>query len=192
MVMTATAARLLGVRVGEVVPMGFYTDSEEALPAFGAPTVAPRFKAGVKVVGIAVFNNSVVQDDIDGAYGLVLLTPALVREAVAVEPAAGAPVGYGLQLDHGGAEVPAVEQEIRRLVPPGATVEFHVTARVVTEVELALKPESVALGGFGAIAALVCLVLGAQAISRQVQWATTTAERCGHWGPLPLSRPPTG
>jgi hypothetical protein len=56
------------------------------------------------------------------------------------------------------------------VVPPRATVEFHVTARVVTEVELALKPESVALGGFGAIAALVCLVLGAQAISREVRW----------------------
>ena len=56
------------------------------------------------------------------------------------------------------------------LVPPGATVEFHVTARVVTEVELAVKPESVALGGFGGIAALVCLVLGAQAVSRQVRW----------------------
>jgi hypothetical protein len=38
-------------------------------------------------------------------------------------------------------------------------------------VELALRPESVALGGFGAIAALVCLVLGAQAISRQLRGA---------------------
>jgi hypothetical protein len=170
MMMTASAARLLGVRLGEVVPMGFYTDSQEALPGFGTPRVAPRFSAGVKLVGIAVFNNSVVQDDIDGAYGFVLLTPALVQEAVKVSPAAGAPEAYALQLDHGGLDVPAVEQEIRRLVPPGATVEFHVTARVVTEVELAVKPESVALGGFGAIAALVCLVLGAQAISRQVRW----------------------
>jgi len=170
MMMTARAARLLGVHLGEVVPMGFYTGSQEALPAFGTPRVAPRFRAGVKLVGIAVFNNSVVQDDIDGAYGFVLLTPALVREAVKVSPAAGAPSGYTLQLDHGGLDVPAVEQEIRRLLPPRATVEFHLTARVVTEVELALKPESVALGGFGAIAALVCLVLGAQAISRQVRW----------------------
>ncbi len=170
MVMTANAARLLGVRLGDVVPLGFYTDAQEALPAFGTPRVAPRFRAGVKLVGIAVFNNSVVQDDIDGAYGFVLLTPALVREAVTVSPAAGAPEAYALQLYHGGLDVPAVEQEIRGVVPRGATVEFHVTARVVTEVELAVKPESVALGGFGAIAALVCLVLGGQAISRQVRW----------------------
>ncbi len=43
------------------------------------------------------------------------------------------------------------------------------TSRVVTEVELAVKPESVALGGFGALAAAVALVLGAQAISRQLR-----------------------
>ena len=60
---------------------------------------------------------------------------------------------YGLQLDHGGRDVPAVEQELVGLIPPGVTYQFHVTSRVVTEVELAIKPESVALGGFGAIAA---------------------------------------
>ncbi len=80
------------------------------------------------------------------------------------------PMLYGLQLDHGGSDVPAVEQELVGVVPRGFTYEFHVTSRVVTEVELAVKPESVALGGFGAIAALVCLVLGVQAISRQLRF----------------------
>ncbi|MGA3218846.1 MAG: hypothetical protein ABSE77_07190 [Acidimicrobiales bacterium] len=192
MVMTATAARLLGVHVGEVVPMGFYTDMQKALPDFGTPRVAPRLRVGVKLVGIAVPNNSVVQDDIDGAYGFVILTPALVREAVAVSPAASDPEGYTLQLDRGGLDVPAVEQEILRLVPPGATVEFHVIARVVAEVELALKPESVALGGFGAIAALVCLVLGAQLFPASSGGAMTTAGRCGPLGPVQPSRPLTG
>jgi hypothetical protein len=50
------------------------------------------------------------------------------------------------------------------------TYNFHVTSRVVSEVELAIKPEAVALGAFGAIAALVALVLGVQAISRQLRW----------------------
>ena len=170
MVMTASAARFLGVRVGQVVPMGFYTDAQTNQPAFGSPKLAPRLRANVRLVGIAVFNNSVVQDDIDSAYGFVLLTPALVREAVAVSPAAASPVGYTLQLDQGGRDVPAVEHEIVRLLPRRATVEFHLTSRVVTQVELAVKPESVALGGFGAIAAAVCLVLGIQAVSRQLRW----------------------
>ena len=121
------------------------------------------------MTGIVVFNNGVIQDDIDRAYGFVVLTPALIKEAIAVSPAAGAPSLYGLQLDHGANDVRTVEQEIVHLVPPGSTYQFHVTSRVVTEVELAIKPESVALGGFGAIAALVCLVLGIQAISRQLR-----------------------
>lgn len=170
MEMTSSAARLLGVHLGQVVKMGFYTAAQEGRAGFGTARVAPRFRVSVKLVGIAVFNNTVVQDDIDRAYGFVILTPALVRRAVAVAPAAGAPVSYALQLDDGGIGVPAVEQEVVRLVPPHATAQFHVTSRVVTEVELALKPESVAIGGFGAIAALVCLVLGAQVISRQLRW----------------------
>ena len=55
-------------------------------------------------------------------------------------------------------------------MPRGFTYEFHVTSRVVAEVELAVKPESVALGAFGGIAALVILVLGVQAISRQLRF----------------------
>jgi hypothetical protein len=52
-----------------------------------------------------------------------------------------------------------VEQEVTDLIPRGFTHEVHVTSRVVTQVELAVKPESVAVGGFGAIAAAVALVL---------------------------------
>ncbi len=36
--------------------------------------------------------------------------------------------------------------------------------------EIAVKPESVALGAFGAIADLVALVIGTLAISRQFRW----------------------
>ena len=61
-----------------------------------------------------------------------------------------------------------VERELVRLVPPGFTYEFHVTSSIVGQMELSLKPESVALGVFGIIAALVCLVLGLQATSRQL------------------------
>ena len=169
MVMTAGAARLLGVRLGEVVPMGFYTNAQSGLPGFGTARVAPRLRFLVRLVGIIVFDNAVVQDDIDRAYGFVVLTPALIRDTLAVSPGAAAPISYGLQLRQG--DLPVVEQKIVSLLPKNATVEFHVTSRVVTEVELAIKPESVALGGFGAIAALVCLILGIQAISRQLREA---------------------
>jgi hypothetical protein len=151
--------------------MGFYTKAQSSLPGFGTPAVVPRLEFHVKLVGIIVFNNAVVQDDVDRAYGFVVLTPALIREVIAASPTAPGSVAYGLQLKHGSLEVRTVEQEIFGLLPRHAAVEFHVTSRIVTQVELAIKPESAALDGFGAIAALVCLVLGIQAISRQLRWA---------------------
>jgi hypothetical protein len=168
--MTASAARLFGVHVGQVVPLGFYLPAQQNLPGFGTPRVPPALRANATLVGIVTLNNQVVQDDIDRAYGFTVVTPALIREAVALSPRADESEGYGIQLDHGSRDVPAVEQEIIRVVPPHMTYNFHVTSRVVSEVELAIKPESVALGAFGAIAALVALVLGVQAISRQLRW----------------------
>jgi hypothetical protein len=168
--MTVSAAQILGAHVGQVVPLGFYTVAQTELPGFGTSGVAPRVRVRAKLVGIVVFNNQVVQDDIDRAYGFMVLTPALIREVIAISPTANAPVEYALQLDHGSRDVPAVEQEFIRAVPPGSGYEIHVTSRVTAQVELAVKPESVALGAFGAIAALVALVLGLQAISRQLRW----------------------
>jgi hypothetical protein len=167
-VMTASAAEQLRVRAGQVLPLGFYTNAQEGLPGFGTPSVTPRLRVDATVVGIVILNNEVIEDDIDRSEGFVLLTPALIRQAGALSPAANLPVLYGLQLERGTRDVPAVEREIIRLVPRGSFYNFHVTSRVVAEVELAVKPESIALGAFGGVAGLVCLVLGLQAASRQL------------------------
>ncbi|HMK98526.1 MAG TPA: ABC transporter permease [Acidimicrobiales bacterium] len=169
-VMDVAAAQLLGVHVGQVVPFGLYTAAQQNLPGFGTRSVVPRLEVSARLVGIVVLNTELVQDDIDRTYGVIMATPALIREAATVVPTA-TPTQYGLQLDYGGGDVPAVERGVFGLVPRGLTAEFHVTSRVVTEVELAVKPESVALGGFGAIAAAICLALGAQAVSRQLRFA---------------------
>jgi FtsX-like permease family len=168
-VMTSSAAHVVGVHVGQTVPLGFYTPAQTALPGFGTPHVAPRLRIQARLVGIVVFNSQVVQDDVDRANGFVVLTPALIREVAAVSPAAATPVLYGLQLVNPGRDVPEVEQEFIRAVPPGSAYEIHVASRLVAQVELAVEPESVALAAFGAIAALVALVLGIQAISRQLR-----------------------
>jgi len=169
-VMTASAAQQLGTHVGQVVPLGLYTSAQEGLPGFGTPRVAPRLRVDPVLVGIVVLNNEVVEDDVDRSEGFVLLTPALIREAGEASLAETIPALYALQLGRGGRDVPAVEREIIRLVPRGSVYNFHVTSRVVAEVELAIKPESVALGAFGAVAGLVCLVLGLQAASRQLHF----------------------
>ncbi len=167
--MTANTAHSLGIHIGQVVPLGFYTDAQTNESDFGTTRVAPRFRVEARLVGIIVLNNEVVQDDIDKNYGFEVVTPALMREIIAVSPTAAQPVLYGLQLADGDRDVVKVEKSLTSILPAGSTYEFHVTSRVVSAVELSVKPESVALGAFGVIAALVTMVLGIQAISRQLR-----------------------
>ena len=166
---TANAAQQLGVHLGQVVPLGFYTNAQTSERDFGTPALSPRLRVDARLVGIIVLNDDVVQDDIDQAYGFLVVTPAFLRDVVSVSPAAAQPVLYGLQLRRGNQDVVRVEKSLTNIVPPGSTYQFHVTSRVVSAVELSVKPESVALGAFGAIAAVVALILGAQAVSRQLR-----------------------
>jgi hypothetical protein len=159
-VLTASAARQSHVHIGQVVPVGLFSTANAR---------APSLRVDVKVVGIVVFNNGVVQDDIDAAYGFVVVTPALLREVIAKLPATAVPFTYGLQLAHGSRDVATVEREVVGAIPGGEIHQFHATAPVVTQVEEATRPESIALGAFGVIAMLVTLVIAAQAIARQLR-----------------------
>ena len=165
--MTATAARLLGVHVGQTLRLGLYLPAQSNEPGFGSPRVHPALTLRTRLVGIAEMNTQVVQDDVDRAYGFVFLTPAELRAAQSVS-SLRSPALYAIQLRHG-ASTAAVEQLLVALIPKGSTYQFHVSSAVTSAVELAVKPESVALGAFGAIAALVCLALAAQAIARQLR-----------------------
>ena len=174
-VMTASAGQQGHLHIGQVLHLGYYTGAQLDLPAFGTPSVAPRLRLDVRLVGVVVLNRQVVQDDVDRASGFIVFTPALIRAVAAaspgdeVEQAPGAPALYGIRLTRGDPGVAGLEGEVARLVPRGSSSLFNVTSRTVSYVELAVKPESVALGAFGAIAGLVSLVIGAQAMARQVR-----------------------
>lgn len=168
-VVDPTSARVLGLHVGSVVPIGLYSPSQMALPQFGTPAVAPLYRINLRVVGIVEANNQLIEDDIDKAYGAVYLTAAFVHQAAAVVPGAFIPAGYAVQLDQGRRGVPAAEAQISKVIPRNAQTQFHLVSRAVANVELALRPESVAIAGFGLIAALVALVIGIQEISRQIR-----------------------
>ncbi|MCU1460278.1 MAG: hypothetical protein JWO37_353 [Acidimicrobiales bacterium] len=181
-VATRESAKLLGIRVGQVVTTAFYTDDQLLLPGFGTAAVAPKLRLGVRLVGIIENANDVVQDDVDRVPGLVVYTPAITRQLLAGSTVAT----YNLQLDRGGRDAAAVEQEFLRVLPPGSTYTFHITSRLEGTVERAVRPESIALGGFGLIAGLAALFIGAQAIIRQVRAgdADTHALRAVGAGPL--------
>jgi len=164
-VVTAQAAQLLGWHVGEVIPMGTYTDAQTNEPAFGTASVKPQRRLDMKLVGVVVFNDEVVLDDVDRLPTYALFTPALMRPlAGGVEEAI-----YGLRLRDGARGVSTVEQEIIGALPKGTGYKFHVTSVVEGQVDRTVKPEAIALGVFGAIAMLATLLIAMQVIGRQLQ-----------------------
>jgi hypothetical protein len=172
-VMTAEAAHLLGLHVGETVPYGFFTNEQTSLPGIGTPSVQPYRRIDAKLVGLVVLSSEIVQDQVDRLPALVLFTPAFAKEVLADSGrGAGGVIYYGLQLDHGSRDVAGIEQALARLLPRGAEYNFHTTAPIEAKVGQVVRPVAIALGVFGAIAALAALLIAGQLISRQLRTAS--------------------
>jgi len=170
-VVSTIVAQALGLHVGEVVPIGFYTNDQTILPGYGNGSGQFRVKAhlqmDMKVVGIVAFNNQVVLDSLDQtATAQIVYTPALTRRLV--QCCISSTTSF-LQLNHGTGDVSTVEQEIERVAGPNGPVLFGVKSNPDTA-ERAIKPESIALAVFGAIAALAALLIAGQAIGRQLRF----------------------
>ena len=58
--MSARAARLLGLQMGAVVPMGFYTNTQSLSPQSGTPRVRPVVWIEARIVSLVEFNNAVI------------------------------------------------------------------------------------------------------------------------------------
>ena len=76
--MNVQAAREMGVHVGSVIQVPFYTDHESTTPSYnGPPFLFPK----ITVVGEVVINSTVIQDDIDElGSSIVLLSPQLTKQ----------------------------------------------------------------------------------------------------------------
>ena len=170
-VMTKDAAHDFGLQVGDVVPIGAFTTDQIALPDFGTPSVQPHLRMNVRLVGLVVFNNAVIQDDIERIPTFELFTPAFTRKVVSC-CAYGAETG--LQLDRP-RQVAVVEAAIERALPEGAAYYFQESATVEAKAQRAIRPEVIALGVFGAITALAALLIAAQVIGRQLRLGTEEA-----------------
>ena len=65
-----------------------------------------------------------------------------------------------------------VEAEIERVIPSVLPYDFYDASIDVTKAQNAIKPEAIALGVFGLIAALAALLIAGQVIGRQLGfWA---------------------
>jgi hypothetical protein len=167
--MTVGAARTLGLHVGQTVPWGTYANSQLSSAGSVVPP-KPAMRQNLTLVGTIVLNSAVVQDDID-ANGptTVILTPALTRQLL--DCCSDFTFTY-LQLERGSRDVNAVEAEVERVIPAVLPYDFYDTSIDVTKAQNAIKPEAIALGVFGLIAALAALLIAGQVIGRQLSfWA---------------------
>jgi len=163
-VTTPAGARFAHWHVGEAVPFGFYSADQIASPAFAAGKVTPTIRVDATLVGIVQFSGNVIQDQVDQYPTFALFTPTLTDTLVARGMTFA--TYYAVQTVHGERDVPAVERAFENLIPPGATVQDHVTSLVAAKADRAIRPESIALGAFGVIGALAALAVGGQAIAR--------------------------
>jgi putative ABC transport system permease protein len=168
--MTRSAARLLGYHVGQTFPYGLYTNEQHNLKGFGTARVPPAIRLQAKLVGIVDFSSEIVEDDIDRYPTFAFLTPALAREVLAnpKESFSGGST-FSLQVDDGSLGVNSVEGGISRLIPSQNSFSLHATAPVVAKSDRAVKPLSISLGVFGAVAFVATLLIAAQAIARRLR-----------------------
>jgi hypothetical protein len=164
-VTTALGAKLMGWRLNEVVPFGFYSETQLMSPKFGTAGVPPIYRDPARLVGIVQLSDGVIQDQVDQLPTFAIFPPATTRKVLASKQTTSYAVYYGLQLRDHGAGVPTAEAAFQQ-VDSGLTFQFHVTSSVVAKSDRAIRPDSIALGIFGGIAGLAALVIAAQAIGR--------------------------
>ena len=167
-VMAPVVAKLLGFHVGQVIPFGFYSNAQQSLPQFGTRAVPPALRVNMKLVGLASLSSEIVEDDVDTLPTFIPLTPAFAREALARGGLSGA-LTFGITTTGGTSTVPLVEREVDRLTPRGFQVTDHALAPVVAKADNALKPISIALGVFGAIALLAAVLIATQLLARRLR-----------------------
>ena len=167
-VMAPLVAKQFGFHVGQVIPYGFYSAAQQSLPGFGTRAVPPALRANLKLVGLGSLSSEIVEDDVDTLPTLIPLSPAFAREVLARkgEQFSGALV-FGIQTTGGAATVSTVQREVAALIPPGVISTDHALAPVAAKADRSLKPISIALGVFGAIALLAALLIATQLIARR-------------------------
>jgi hypothetical protein len=171
---TASTAQIFGLHLGEVVPFGVYTNAQTALSAFGTARVPPHRRFRARLVGIAINSSAVVEDQVDVSSNAnaIFFPPAVTKPLLtccAYYSATAIKVAERF--------VSSTQHEILRVLPPmSSPFAANPSAGIEAKAERAIKPDSIALGAFGGIAALAALLIAAQVLSRQLRRGTNELE----------------
>lgn len=168
--MAPSVAKLLGVRVGQTIPYGFYSNGQQNLPGFGTSAVKPTLRIDMRLVGLAESSSQVVEDDVDTFPTFIPLTPAFAREVLSLkgQSMSGA-LTFGIQTRRGARLVPLVERELTRLIPPNLIYTYHALPPVTAKADRSLRPISIALGVFGSVTLLAAILVAAQLVARRLR-----------------------
>jgi len=169
LVMSASGAAEYGLHLGSTLAIGVYSDAQvSSAVATGVLPDRPYVSIRLKLVGIVESSSQVVEDD-DAALGsqFGVFTPALTRR---LTPCCAGYSYVALKLDGGTRHEATVVRAIERLVPAISSVGGgQDNASTVALVERSIRPESIAFGAFGLIAALAALLIGGQVVGRVVR-----------------------
>jgi hypothetical protein len=167
--LSAGAARSAGLHIGSTIRLAFYSDAQVASPNYaGYPTDKPHLLVALRLVGIVEDDAQVVQSD-DQALGdqFGVLSPALTRR---LEGCCAYYTYEALHLKGGLRHAGSVEAGVGRILPNlGQFGGYQTDAPAIATAERAIRPEAIAFGVFGVVAALAALVINGQVLSRLIR-----------------------
>ena len=165
-VVSAGVAKVLaadGIHLGGVMHLVVFSDAQLLEPLSVQLTHAYR-RIDVRLVGIGLLNSAVIQDDVDVIGSeFYMFTPAFTRQFL--QCCVASTVTH-IALDGGSRYVRATEARLEQLNP--LLNRFSVGSSAAAKVERAVRPESIAFGFFGLIAALAAFLIATQLIGRQL------------------------
>ena len=164
-VMNVQAAKEMGVHIGSVIEIPFYSDAQVNALTSRSAIPKPYRLQKIKLVGEFVFSANVVQSDFDAlGSSMVIFSPALTRR---LETKCATGTEVWLQLKGGAASINKVIPQVFRIDPNAQDFGGdQVTASILPAVQRAIEPEAVALGTFGGVAGLAVLLIVALMIGR--------------------------
>jgi hypothetical protein len=169
-----TTAQALGFHLGQIVTFLAFTNEQIGrLESSNSAAVFRKIKPVLKVRATLVSTGAIqpsglLQDQVDlGNASVILFTPALTHRLLTccINTSLSA-----LQLVGGSTHQNQVENEMAKAMPKGLPFEFTEVSAIDAKAEQTMRPESIALGVFGLIAALAMLVIAGQVISRRLRF----------------------
>jgi MacB-like periplasmic core domain/FtsX-like permease family len=164
-VLDTATAKALGLHLGETFTVGWVSNVQLNS---GVDVVPKDQRIRVKVVGLGAVQASHLIVDQDSAHSgsIEFLTPALTDKLL---QCCASDMQSDVVLRGGDRYTSTVEREIRHVLPASLPDIFATISAVQGTAIRTLKPESIALGVFGGIAALATLLIAGQVVGRRIR-----------------------